>query len=285
MEDMSMDNSPESHSNRREIGSGRQARERVVAKVIVITGAGSGLGRALARRLAADGDAVVLLGRTLAKLEAVVAQIGECAMAVRCDVGSPDAVRGAFAAISARFQSIDVLINNAAAVGHFLVAEATDDQIVGIFGTNLIGPILCTRAAILMMKRGGQIFNVSSGAVEQEFPGLSLYSSSKAGLERFSLSMHRELQLRNISVTIVRAGQMIEDDHTWDRDSATGRLADTLTAFGLDPRKRPSSRFASVTDAFRALIDLPADLSSDLICLRPEGASGQRHESHTHRIL
>jgi meso-butanediol dehydrogenase / (S,S)-butanediol dehydrogenase / diacetyl reductase len=216
-----------------------------------------------------------LLGRTLAKLEAVVAQIGERAMAVRCDVRSPAAVRGAFAAISARLQSIDVLINNAAAVEHCLVAEATDDQIVGTFGTNLIGPILCTRAAISMMKRGGHIFNVSSGAVEQQFPGLSLYSSSKAGLERFSLAMHRELQLRNISVTIVRAGQMIEDDHTWDRDSAAGRLADTLTASGLDPRKRPSSRFASVTDAFRALIDLPADLSSDLICLRPEGASGR----------
>jgi meso-butanediol dehydrogenase/(S,S)-butanediol dehydrogenase/diacetyl reductase len=242
-----------------------------VPKVIVITGAGSGLGRALARRLAADGDTVVLLGRTLARLEAVVAEIGERAMAVGCDVGSPDAVRGAFSAISARFQSIDVLINNAAAVEHFLVAEATDDQIVGTVGTNLIGPILCTRAAISLMKRGGQIFNISSGAVEQQFPGLSLYSSSKAGLERFSLSMHRELQSRNISVTIVRAGQMIEDDHTWGRDSATGRLADTLTASGLDPRKRPSSRFASVTDVFRALIDLPAELSSDLICLRPQG--------------
>jgi hypothetical protein len=51
--------------------------------------------------------------------------------------------------------------------------------------------------------------------------------------------------------------------------SPTGRLADTCTALGFDPRKRPSSRFASVTDVFRALIDLPAELSADLICLRP----------------
>jgi meso-butanediol dehydrogenase/(S,S)-butanediol dehydrogenase/diacetyl reductase len=252
----------------------RRGAQKIVPKVIVITGAGSGLGRALARRLAADGDTVVLLGRTLAKLEAVVAEIGGRAMAVSCDVGSADAVRGAFAVISARFRTIDVLINNAAAVEHFLVAEATDEQIVGTLTTNLIGPVLCTRAAMSIMSRGGQIFNVSSGAVEQHFPGLSLYSSSKAGLERFSLSMHRELQSRNISVTIVRAGQMIEDDHTWERGSATVRLADTLAAFGLDPRRRPSSRFVSVTDAFRAMIDLPADLSSDLICLRPQEASG-----------
>jgi meso-butanediol dehydrogenase/(S,S)-butanediol dehydrogenase/diacetyl reductase len=195
--------------------SRRQRTENVVPKVIVITGAGSGLGRALARRLAADGDTVVLLGRTLARLEAVAVDIGERAMAVSCDVGSPDAVRSAFAAIAVRFQTIDVLINNAATVEHFLVAEATDDQIDGTLGTNLIGPILCTRAAISMMRRGGQIFNVSSGAVEQQFPGLSLYSSSKAALESLSLSMHRELQSRNISVTIVRAGQMIEDDHSW----------------------------------------------------------------------
>jgi hypothetical protein len=56
----------------------------------------------------------------------------------------------------------------------------------------------------------------------------------------------------------------------WDLDSPTGRLADTFTALGFDPRKRPSSRFASVTDVFRALIDLPAELSADLICLRPQ---------------
>jgi len=66
-----------------------------VSKIIVITGAGDGLGRALARRFAADGETVVLLGRTLAKVEAVAAAIGERAMAVCCDVSSPDSVRAA----------------------------------------------------------------------------------------------------------------------------------------------------------------------------------------------
>ncbi|HEY8385287.1 MAG TPA: SDR family NAD(P)-dependent oxidoreductase, partial [Porticoccaceae bacterium] len=73
-----------------------------MSKVIVITGAGVGLGRALARRFAADGDTVVLLGRTLSKVEAVAAEIGDRAMAVGCDVASPDSVRAAFAEIAKR---------------------------------------------------------------------------------------------------------------------------------------------------------------------------------------
>ena len=68
-----------------------------MSKVIVITGAGVGLGRALARRFAADGETVVLLGRTAAKVEAAAQEIGERAMAVACDVASPDSVRAAFA--------------------------------------------------------------------------------------------------------------------------------------------------------------------------------------------
>ena len=139
-------------------------------KVIVITGAGVGLGRALARRFAADGETVVLLGRTLAKVEAAAAEIGERAMAAACDVGSPDSVRAAFAAIATRHPRIDVLINNAALFEPFLIAEASDAQLLDIVGTNLTGPMLCARAAIPMMGRGGHIINVSSESVGYGLP-------------------------------------------------------------------------------------------------------------------
>jgi meso-butanediol dehydrogenase/(S,S)-butanediol dehydrogenase/diacetyl reductase len=242
-----------------------------VSKVIVITGAGSGLGRALARRFAVDGETVVLLGRTRSKLDAVAAEIGERAMTVACDVGSADSVRTAFAAITARFPTIDVLINNAAAVDHFEMAEATDDQVVDAITTNLTGPVLCSRAAIALIAPGGHILNVSSGAADQAFPGLTLYGATKAGLERFSLSLHAELAPRGINVTVVRCGQMVEDDHSWDDPAMAERVA-LAAAHGLDPRKRASTRFSSVTDAFRALIDLPLDLCSASITLRPRAA-------------
>jgi meso-butanediol dehydrogenase / (S,S)-butanediol dehydrogenase / diacetyl reductase len=233
-----------------------------VAKVIVITGAGVGLGRALARRFAADGESVVLLGRTLAKVEAAAAEIGERAMAAACDVGSPDSVRAAFAAVAARHPRIDVLINNAALFEPFLIAEASDAQLLDIIGTNLTGPMLCARAAIPMMGRGGHIINVSSESVGMVFPHLVVYQSSKAGLERFSEGLHHELEPSGIRVTSVRAGQMFEAGKVWNIDpGAAVAFQKATAAVGLNLRERPISQFHSITNVFRALLDLPPDVT------------------------
>jgi meso-butanediol dehydrogenase / (S,S)-butanediol dehydrogenase / diacetyl reductase len=239
-----------------------------MAKVIVITGAGVGLGRALARRFAADGDTVVLLGRTLAKVEAAAAEIGERALAVACDVRSPDSVRSAFAAIAAQHPRIDVLINNAALYEPFLIAAASDAQLLDIVGTNLTGPMLCARAAIPMLGRGGQIINVSSESVGMVFPHLVVYQSSKAGLERFSEGLHHELEPHGIRVTSVRAGSMFEPGKVWNIDAAAAAAFQTATAaVGLKLRERPISQFQSVTNVFRALLDLPPDVAVEIVRL------------------
>ena len=237
-----------------------------MSKVVVITGAGVGLGRALARRLAADGDQVVLLGRTLSKVEAVAAEIGERAMAVQCDVSVPDSVRAAFATIAERFPRIDVLINNAAIYEPFLIAEATDDQIMSIVNTNVAGPVLCARAAIPMMERGAHIINVTSESVEMRFPYLVLYQGTKAGVERFTEGLHHELEPLGIKVTTVRAGQMIEEGKApgWDPEVAM-RFGKAAMEAGLNLRESPKSHYNSVTDVFRAVLDMPADLQTPLV--------------------
>lgn len=237
-------------------------------KVIVITGAGGGLGRALARRLAANGDLVCLLGRTLSKLQALAGEIGGRAMAVQCDVESPASVRAAFAMIAARYPTLDVLINNAARADHFEVAAASDDEIVGAVATNLTGAVLCAREAIPLLRPGGQILNISSGAVGQAYPGLAVYSATKAALEQFSASLQRELEPQNISVTVVRPGQMVEDDGAFDDPEIAARAA-RASAHGMDPRQRPSMRFASVAELVGQLIDLPSDLYAASLVVRP----------------
>jgi meso-butanediol dehydrogenase / (S,S)-butanediol dehydrogenase / diacetyl reductase len=240
-----------------------------MSKTIVITGAGVGLGRALARRFSAEGDEVVLLGRTAAKVEKLAAEIGPRAMAVGCDVASPQSVAAAFKTIAARHPRIDVLINNAAVYEPFLVAEATDEQILKIIATNLTGPILCARSAIPLMHAGGHIINLSSESVALPFPHFSLYQCSKAGLERFSQALEQELEPQGIRVTVVRAGQMMDADKTWDIDpKAAARFGAAAMAVGLNLRERPISQFASVTHIFRALIDLPPDLQADSVVLR-----------------
>jgi meso-butanediol dehydrogenase/(S,S)-butanediol dehydrogenase/diacetyl reductase len=232
-----------------------------MSKTIVITGAGVGLGRALAKRFAADGENVVLLGRTAEKVQAAAAQIGEKAMALTCDVSSPDSVRAAFAELAKRHPHIDVLINNAAVYEPFMIAEASDKQIINLVSTNLIGPMLCTRAAIPLLQRGGHIINVSSESVGMLYPFLVVYQSSKAGLERFSEGLHHELEPTGIRVTNVRAGAMMEEGKTWDVDPAMAkRFGQAAMAAGLNLRERPISHVNSVTDAFRALIDMPADV-------------------------
>ena len=239
-----------------------------MSKIIVITGAGVGLGRALARRFANDGDNVVLLGRTFSKVQAAAQEIGERAMAVACDVSSPASVKAAFAEIAQRHPRIDVLINNAAVFEPFLVAEATDEQIMNTLATNLGGAILCARSAIAMMGRGSHIINVSSESIDLPFPHLLLYQTSKAGLERFTLGLHRELESSGICVSMVRAGSMMEEGKVWNVDPAAQmRFAKAAMEAGLNLRERPISQFTSVTNVFRALIDLPADLHAVSISL------------------
>lgn len=117
-----------------------------MSKVIVITGAGSGLGRALAIHFAGRGDEVVLMGRRLPKIQAVADQIGERALAVRCDVASPDSVRSAFTATAARYGKVDVLINNAGVFTPSPMRDASDALILETINTNLTGAVLCSRS-------------------------------------------------------------------------------------------------------------------------------------------
>lgn len=239
-----------------------------MSKVIVITGAGAGLGRALARRFAQDGEKVVLLGRGYAKVKAVADELGANALAVECEVSSPESVKAAFAAIAQRHPKIDVLINNAAVYEPFLIAEATDEQILKHISTNLTGPVLCVRSAIPLMQRGGHIINVSSESIEMAYPYLVMYQATKGGLERFTQGMNYELDPLGIKVSIVRAGQMFEEGKTstWDPAIAM-RFAQAAAAAGLNLRERPISQYATVTDVFRAVIDLPADLQTPLVTI------------------
>lgn len=230
-------------------------------KVIVITGANGGLGRALAQRFASDGEKVVLLGRSLAKVQEVAAELGEQALAIECDVTSADSVRAAFAQIAAVHPKIDVLINNAAIFQPFLVEEANDDQIFGPILTNLAGPILCARSAIPVLNRGGHIINLSSESVEEQLPHLTLYQATKGGLERFSHHLNRELESRGIRVTVVRAGQMFGPGSSATMDPvAFQRFFEEGVKRGLNVMQRGTSQYASTLQLFRMLVDLPPDV-------------------------
>ncbi len=235
----------------------------MAGKIIVITGANGGLGRTLAKRFADDGEKLVLLGRNIAKVEQVAQTVGGGAIAIACDVASPDSVRAAFAKIAETYSKIDVLINNAAVFQPFLVQEASDAQIMGSLLTNLAGPILCARSAIPLINRGGHIINLTSESIVEPFPHLTLYQSSKAGLESFSLHLKKELDDlgTGIRVTIVRAGQMYGPDSTIEMEPvAAQRFQEASLKRGLNFMARGVTQYSSTVDIFRLLLDLPQDV-------------------------
>jgi meso-butanediol dehydrogenase / (S,S)-butanediol dehydrogenase / diacetyl reductase len=233
-----------------------------MGKVIAITGAGSGLGRALARQLASDGNTIILLGRTRVRLDAVAAELGGSSFALQCDVADAESIRRAFTTIAERHPKLDVLINNAAVYQPFFVKDATDAQIEAAVATNFAGPIYCSRAVIRMMQKGSHIINISSETVVLPHAMFSLYQSSKAGLERFTEALHAELMPDGIRVTLVRAGQMMDADSKPVADAEIGRrfVAENLKR-GLDLRARPISSFESVAEVLSALISLPDDVN------------------------
>lgn len=239
------------------------------AKTIVITGAGDGLGRALARRFARDGETVILLGRTLSKVQAVADELGAPAVAIQCDVANPDSVRAAFATIAAAFPRIDVLINNAGVYVPFTLAEVQDQQVKDLIDINLAGTIYCSRDALPLLRDGGHIINVTSESAAVKMPMMWLYASAKHAVELMSDMWARELEADKVRVTVVRAGQMYDETKTappWPMDVAV-RFAEATGKVGIVPRERGISHYNNVTDAFRAVLDMPADLHMGLVTL------------------
>jgi NAD(P)-dependent dehydrogenase (short-subunit alcohol dehydrogenase family) len=216
----------------------------------------------LARRFAADGDIVYLLGRTVSKLEEAAAEIGDSATAVACDVSSPDAVRAAFAKIAERHPKIDVLINNAAVFEPGVIAEADDDYILRAINTNLTGAMFCARSALGMMESGGHIINVSSESIAQEHRMLIPYQTSKAGLEQFAHTLQKEVEPSGVRVSTVRCGAMVGGEmkgFSVPPETAARFFHANLDA-GLNLMQQPVSNYASLYCVFRLMVDLPPDL-------------------------
>lgn len=240
-----------------------------MSKTVVITGAGDGLGRAVARRFHKDGEKVVLLGRTLSKVQAVADELGEGALAVQCEVTDPDSVRAAFAEIGKHHETIDVLINNAAIFEPFELQEVRDDQVVKSLMTNVAGPIFVAREGLKLMTKGSHLINVTSEGVDIDLPMLWLYCGTKAAMERIGEILAAELKPAGIRLTTIRAGKMFDETKTgsgWDPEVAM-RFAKKHAEAGMPLMEQPLTHYSSVTEVFRAVVDTAPDLNIGLVTL------------------
>jgi NAD(P)-dependent dehydrogenase (short-subunit alcohol dehydrogenase family) len=200
-------------------------------KVAVITGASSGIGLGITRRFLAEGASVAMLARGRERLEAVAAELGERALPIATDVGDPDSVRAAFAAIGERFKKLDVLINNAGIYAPCAVERLTDHEIERQIATNFTGAVYASRAAIPLLRAagGGDIVNTSSESTLNPFPMLAMYVATKAALEAFGRVLAQELRDDDIRVTTVVQGTAAgvgngATDWSWDPEHAAAAL-------------------------------------------------------------
>jgi 2-hydroxycyclohexanecarboxyl-CoA dehydrogenase len=164
-------------------------------KTVVVTGAGSGIGRALAQGFCADGANVVGIGRTAASLEETARLCGSKMTFVVGDVSDQLAVDALFAMAHERFGRVDILVNNAAMYPRELFLAPSFDNWVRTIETNVIGMALCCRAALQgMLDRGfGRILNVGSFAWKGPIPTASAYSVSKAAVHALTRAIAVEI--------------------------------------------------------------------------------------------
>ena len=196
-----------------------------------ITGINRGLGRSLAEALLRRGDRVAGTARKLADLDPLKAKYGERLWTAGLELTDGRAIQSVFDRAFAELSRIDVVVNNAAYSLVGTVEECTEEMIRHQLETNLLGSILVIKAAIphLRSQGGGRILQVSSGVGQVAFPGLSLYVTSKWGIEGFVEATALDVASFGIEATIFEPG-VIRTDF-----GATAVLAEAVDAYEGTP--------------------------------------------------
>ena len=224
---------------------------RFAGKIALVTGAGHGIGRAVAERFAAEGASVVVNDLDLGRANEVAAAIPG-AFAIAADVSSKAQVDAMFDAVLERYGTIDILVNNAGnihAARHFL--EADEAWWDGLLDVNLKGAFLCShRAAQVMVRnRSGVILNMSSGGATRAHRGNVAYDASKGGIEAMTRAMALDLAPYGVRVNAVVPGLI----RTYDIDDATAAERGRVVPLGRlgDPEDMAGPTVFLATDDAR----------------------------------
>ncbi|HEU5144592.1 MAG TPA: SDR family oxidoreductase, partial [Dermatophilaceae bacterium] len=187
-----------------------------VSQTALVTGGGTGIGAAIAHRLAAEGYDVIVTGRRGEKLDAVAAEIGPRARGIVMDVTDAESVRAGVASI----ERLDVLVNNAGgAVGVSRVEDADPAEWQQMYAANVLGSLHVTQAALPLLRRSPRatIINMSSIAGEVVYEGGAGYVAAKHGTSVISETLRLELNGEHIRVTDLRPGMVRTEEFSLTR--------------------------------------------------------------------
>lgn len=240
--------------------------ENIQGKVIVITGASSGLGAATARLLATAGAKVVLGARRIERIEDLARKLnaqGTRALAVQTDVTRADEVKALVDAAVRTFGRIDVMINNAGLMPHSPLERLKIQDWDRMIDVNIKGVLYGIAAALPHMQRqkSGQFINVSSVAGHKVRPGSAVYAATKHAVLALSEGLRQEVKPYNIRTTVISPGAVATE------------LPDSITEDDIAANVRKMYEMALPADAFaRAVafaISQPQDMDINEILFRP----------------
>ncbi|WP_329483613.1 SDR family oxidoreductase [Kribbella sp. NBC_01484] len=242
-----------------------------ISRIALVTGAASGIGAAIATRLAADGASVALLARRRDRLEKVAAQIAESggtALVVPADVTDPDSVAEAAAVVQERFGDLDLLVNNAGLMKVVPFGDAPAADWRRTVDVNLSGVVTVTHAFLPALKRSAatrttDLINVSSAAAQRFLPGMAAYGASKAGVSYLTRALRTELAGEGIRVTNLEPGMVDGTELADDFPAELRSMVDDLRT------SLPAVPAAEVADLIAYVVGRPREVNLPDLLIQP----------------
>lgn len=213
-------------------------------KVAIVTGGGTGIGKAIAEALARSGAQVAITSRSLKHIEPAAAELAAKSLTVipvQMDVRKKDDVERAVAQVAGQWGAVHILVNNAGISGLSEIDDPDDAKWFDILDTNLNGMYLITKAALRHMpdQQGGRVINISSVLGKFGVPGYTAYCTSKHGMIGFTRALALEVVGRGITVNAVCPGWV-------DTEMATLGINETAALQGIAPEQFKAQAVANV---------------------------------------
>ncbi len=238
-------------------------------KVIVVTGASSGIGKAIAKKLSAEGCKVALASRSIEKLVEIKKELPSESFIAGMDVSSTASVNSAFEKIRKEFGKIDILVNSAGVMPLTYLKNRHLEEWLQTIEVNVKGTLRCIHEVLPSMKeqKSGHIINIASVDGKEIFEGGAVYGASKAAVIELSRAMRMELSPEfNIRITSIEPGTVETDLR---EDISDKELLENKDYGGNEPKLKPKN----IADAVFYTLTQPASVNVNELLIKPTGKS------------